>query len=128
MPAFQPHAFQSVAFDTAPPISTFSNWVALADRATQSLLGGVTATYAPTAGAPVPVAGMFDANYVFVQRDDNGTEQVGPAFFVRLEDLPLHPDDDDPILTINGTDYHVRERQTDGSTGGGIVLLLHVVT
>lgn len=105
----------------------FADLVATTDRAVQDILGSVTVTYAPAEGDPVPVEGMFDENYVLVQGDNAGVEQRGPALFVRLQDLPVHPDDDDPVITIASVDYTVRERQTDGSQGGGIVLLLHKV-
>lgn len=104
---------------------SFADLVAVTDRAVQGLLGGVEVTYAPAVGAPVQVTGMFDENYLLVIPGDAGVEQVGPALFVRLEDLPIVPEDDDPTITIDGKIYRVRERQTDGAAGGGIRLLLH---
>lgn len=94
------------------------------DRAVQGHLGGVPVIYDPEAGAPVTVTGMFDAQYVLVKPGELGVESVGPAVFLLLEDLPVHPDDDDPTITIGGTAYTVRERQPDGM--GGIRLLLHL--
>ncbi len=102
----------------------FPDLVADVDRAVQGHLGGVTVTYQPKVGAPVEVVGMFDEAFVLIDRQA-GVEQVTPSVVVRLEDLPVHPDDDEPTLTINGTPYKVRERQTDGSVGGSIRLLLH---
>jgi hypothetical protein len=104
---------------------SFAKLIAKIDRAAQRRLGGAVASYQPAVGAAVPVTGMFDANFVFIDSEGSGVEQVGPAFFVRLEDLPVHPDEDEPILTIDGTAYRVRERRTDGSAGGGVILLLH---
>jgi hypothetical protein len=105
----------------------FADLVAQTDRAVQGLLGSATVTYAPAEGDPVEVIGMFDENYILVLPENAGVESAGPSVFLRLEDLPVHPDDDDPVLTIAGVDYTIRERQTDGSAGGGIRLLLHKV-
>lgn len=102
---------------------SFSGLVANADRAAQKLLGGELVTYAPAAGAPVQVTGIFDANYVLVKGSpDVGVEALGPAVFFRLEDLPVNPDDDEPTLTIRGVAYRVTERRPDDM--GGIVLAL----
>lgn len=105
----------------------FRDLVARADRAAVDHLGGDAVVYRPAIGNgdPVTVTGMFDANYLLVERDETGVEQRGPAVFLRLEDLPTHPDEDDPTLTILGADYDVRERRPDGL--GGILLLLHLV-
>lgn len=97
----------------------FSDLVAAADRAALVHLGGTEVTYQPSVGAPVTVDGLFDENYTLFT---NEGEIRGPAVFLRLEDLPVHPDDDDPVLTIGGTEYRVRGRQLDGL--GGIHLVL----
>lgn len=103
----------------------FADLVTRIDRAAQEHLGGVTVTYAPEVGDPVDVTGIFDENFVLIEPGESMVEQRMPAVWLRLEDLPVHPDDDDPELTIGGHTYRVRERQTDGSAGGGIRLLLH---
>lgn len=103
---------------------SFADLVKRADRAAQTHLGSVAVTYAPEVGAPVTVQGMFDDRYILIDRQA-GVEQVTPAVVIRLEDLPVHPDDDEPVLTINGVVYQIRERQTDGLVGGAIRLLLH---
>jgi hypothetical protein len=91
------------------------------------LLDSVAVTYQSLAGT-VEVRGMFDENYVLVQGSAHaGVEQGGPAVFLRIEDLPRHPDQDEPLLTILGKAYKIRERQPDGSVGGSIRLLLHVI-
>lgn len=121
---------------------SFDELVADLDRAVQGALGGALVTYQPqsrsymgsylgrylgsylgAAASPVEVTGMFDAQYVLVSGSaEAGVETVGPAVFVRLEDLPIDPEDDEPTLTIGGVDYRVIERRPDGM--GGILLVL----
>jgi hypothetical protein len=73
-----------------------------------------------------PIKGMFDENYVLIEGSAHaGVEQGTPSIWLRLEDLPVHPDQDEPVLTIRGQAYVVRERQADVG-GGSIRLLLHV--
>ncbi|MGN6105197.1 MAG: head-tail joining protein [Kofleriaceae bacterium] len=105
---------------------SFDELVAETDRAALSDLGGETVTYTPEVGSPVPVTGMFDEQYVLAKGTaEAGVEATGPAVFLRLEDLPVHPDDDEPTLTIKSVDYRVIERRPDGM--GGIVLALRRV-
>ncbi len=106
---------------------SFSALVAAADRAAQAALGGETVTYTPTVGAPPPAAvqvtGIFDEQYVLAKGSaEAGVEALGPAVFLRLEDLPTDPEDDEPAITIRSVDYRVIERRPDGI--GGIVLAL----
>lgn len=103
---------------------TFTDLVARVDRAAQTMLGGELVTYAPAVGAPVQVTGIFDANYVLAKGSigNAGVEATSPAVFLRLEDLPVDPEDDDPVLTIRSLDYKVHERLPDDM--GGIVLAL----
>jgi hypothetical protein len=103
---------------------SFASLVAQVDRAAQRLLGGELVTYAPAVGVPVQVTGIFDANYVLVTGSigNAGVEALGPAVFFRLEDLPVDPEDDEPLLTIRGVDYKVTERRPDDM--GGIVLAI----
>jgi hypothetical protein len=99
--------------------------VARTDRAVQAHLGGEAVTYASLLGT-FPVTGMFDENYVLIEGAAHaGVEQIGPSVWLRLEDLPVHPDQDEPVLTIKGQAYVVRERQVDKG-GGSIRLLLHL--
>lgn len=100
---------------------SFDGLILAADRAVLGHLGGKAVTYQPSAGAAVVVDGLFDAE--FTQFTGEG-EIKGPAVFLRLEDLPTHPDDDDPTITIAGDakTYRVRARQLDGL--GGIRLVL----
>lgn len=102
----------------------FSDLVATADRAVQDHLGG-TVSYQPEVGDAVDVSAVFDERYVRVLEDQEraGVEDVGPAVWLLLEDLPVHPDDDEPVITVGGVAYRVRERQIDGM--GGIRLFLH---
>lgn len=87
-------------------------------------------TYTPAVGSPVEVSGIFDELYVLAKGDpEAGVETLGPAVFLLLSQLPVHPDDDDPILTIpsvDGVDYRVTERRTAGL--GAMVLVLRKVT
>lgn len=88
------------------------------DRAAQDLLGGVDVIYDPATGDPVTVKGIFD-------NADIGTvasDLAGASVFLLLADLPVNPASDDPLITIAGTQYRVRNRQADGL--GGIHLFL----
>lgn len=102
---------------------TWAAHIARIDDAARRHLGGVVVTYASQHAAPVEVEGLFDAQYVLADTGRADVEQAGPAVWLRLSDLPVHPDDDEPLLTIEGRTYTVRERQPDGA--GGIRLLLH---
>ncbi len=101
----------------------FSDLVKRTDRAVQGHLDSVTVSYQPQVGPAVPVPGMFDKYYRLVDRQAD-VETVVPAVVVRLEDLPVDPELDEPLLTIGGVVYKVRERQPDGDVGGSIRLLL----
>jgi hypothetical protein len=103
---------------------SFADLVAAADRAVQGHLGSVTVTYQPEVGSAVLVQGMWNEGYVLLDQGEAGVEQLGPSVFLRLEDLPTDPMVDTPILTIEGQDYQVRDRQPDGA--GGIRLVLHL--
>lgn len=102
----------------------FFELMATADQAVRSHLGGVLVTYQPQVGDAVVVTGLFDENYVLVEAGQNGVEQVGPAVSLRLDELPVDPEQDEPTLTISGRLYRVRERKPD-SIRGLVVLLLH---
>lgn len=106
--------------------SAFSALVASADRAIMSALGGSTIVYQPAVGAAVNVTGIFEARFLLAQGDaQTGVETFGPAVFLRLEDLPVDPENDDPTLTIAGSPYRVVERIRDDM--GGIVLALRLI-
>jgi len=105
----------------------FAELVAAADDATREHLGGEPVTYQPAVGAPVEPVGIFDEAYVLAKGDaEAGVETLGPAVFLRLEDLPVDPELDEPTLTIRGVEYRVIERRPAGL--GGIVLALRRVT
>ncbi len=109
---------------------SFADLVEQVDRAAQAAFGDrdgdgepVPITYAPKVGAPVPVIGIFDLQYVLAKGSaEAGVETLGPAVFLRLSDLPVNPENDEPTVTVRGVDYRVRERLPDGL--GGIVLAL----
>lgn len=104
----------------------FTDLILGVDRAAQTILGGETITYQPTAGGSVNIVGIFDAQYVLVKGSaEAGVEALGPAVFFRFSDLPVDPEDDDPILTIRSVTYRVIERRPDDM--GGIVLALRKV-
>jgi hypothetical protein len=108
-----------------PAAGAFAELVSRIDRAAQAHLGGGPIVYRPAVGELVAVAGIFDAQYVLAQGDPPaGVEALGPAVFLRLEDLPGDPEHDEPTLTIGGLDYRVTERRPDGM--GGIVLALRL--
>lgn len=109
-------------------MATFAELVAQADRAAQAVLGGEPVTYDPAGiSLPVIVTGIFDEQYVLAKGTaEAGVETLGPAVFLRLEDLPTDPENDEPTLIIGGVSYRVTERRPDGM--GGIVLALRRVT
>ena len=105
----------------------FADLIAGVDTAVFAALGGELITYAPAVGSPVTVTGIFDELYVLAKGSaEAGVEALGPAVFVRIADLPVDPEDDEPTLTIRGVDYGVIERRPDGM--GGVVLALRKVT
>jgi len=82
--------------------------------------------YRPASGPPVTVSGIFDQPYLRAQGDSEaGVETAAPTVFLRLADLPVDPEFDDPILTINGSNYSVAERRPAGL--GAILLALQKV-
>lgn len=79
--------------------------------------------YHPSAGAPVPVHGIFDNVFRLTARDASAPiEGLDPKVFLRIADLPSDPMIDDPILTIEGVDYRVDRRMPAGF--GTILLIL----
>ena len=113
----------------------FSDLIKATDRAAHDHLGAVAVTYTPDGGSPTsetpggdPLVGMFDEAYTIVDPDNPGVESVAPVLKMRLEDLPSDPRADDPTIQIDGIDYTVEGRHTDGTIGGSIMLKLHVVT
>jgi hypothetical protein len=108
----------------------FDDLVARVDSAVRAHLGSVEVTYTPAVGAAATLDGLFDANYVLVQRDDDrgSVETTAPAVWVKVADLPVHPDADNPdvaTVVIAGVSYRVRERKPDGM--GHMVLVLRRV-
>lgn len=103
----------------------FAALIADIDRTAQAHLGGVPVVYQPEVGEAVTVTGMFDDPQVLLDQGRADVEQVGPSVWLRLADLPVHPDQDEPTLTIGGVQYTVHERQPDTTIGGSIRLSLH---
>lgn len=102
---------------------SFAAHLAAADRAALDILGGPV-RYQPMVGDAVDVVGIFDAAYVRAEAGRADVASSGPAVFLLAADLPRDPEDDDPILTIDGTTYRVREAKKDGR--GGVLLHLHL--
>lgn len=102
---------------------TFPDLISGLDRAVKEHLGGITITYKPKVGAAVQVTAMLDDPYLLVENGQHGVEQIAPAVWVKLADLPVNPDDDTPIVTAQGRTYRVKERQLD-STGESVKLTL----
>lgn len=106
-----------------PAISGFAAMVAQMDRDARANLGGEPLIYAPAVGNAVPVTGIFDESFVLDKGGAlAGVESVVPAVFLQLADLPVDPENDDPILTIRGRHYRVTERRP--ADFGSIVLAL----
>lgn len=102
----------------------FPDLLAAADRAALQHLGGpVRYTPSPINGDAVDVTGIFDAAAVHQDVGQAGLVSQGPQVFLRLADLPVDPEDDDPTVVVAGNEYRVREVQKDGQ--GGVLLLLH---
>lgn len=107
--------------------TTFAAAVMEIDKRTRDRLGGIAIIYRPAASEEFPVVGIFDENYILVTGDPPaGVETIGPAIFLRLDELPVDPENDEPILVIGGAEYDVIECKPDGI--GGIVLRLRKVT
>lgn len=106
---------------------SFADLIERTDRSVQGHLGGEPVSYKPKIGAAVPITGVFSRPFLLAegQGGDAGVEQTAPSVFLRLSDLPKHPDDDDPRLTIDGSVYKVKSREPDGM--GGITLTLQRV-
>ena len=101
----------------------FRDLLAVADRAAQKHLGG-TVRYTPTNGASAEVAGVFEAGHVRADAGQAGMTTVGPAVFLRLEDLPSDPElDEGASVTVSGVEYRIHEPAKDGQ--GGVTLYLH---
>lgn len=109
-------------------MATFAELVESTDRAAQAHLGGEPVTYQPAVGPAVTITGIFDLVYALAKGSpEAGVETLGPAVFLRLEDLPADLEDDEPVLTIRGVAYRVVEPMPDGGMGG-IVLGLRKIT
>jgi hypothetical protein len=82
--------------------------------------------YKPANGPAVPVKVISASPYVRLQGDElGGVEASLPSVFVRLSELPVDPEIDDPLLTIEGVVYRVTERKPAGL--GAIRLMLRRV-
>ncbi len=108
---------------------TFAEDVARADRDVLDALGEPV-IYQPTVGAAVPVTGVFAEQYQLAKGGgEAGVGALGPAVFLRLEDLPLDPEDDDePTVTIRGIAYHVVGPPHRDEVGGAALVLRRITT
>lgn len=86
----------------------------------------VPVTYTPDGGVGVPVTGIFDEQYELVKGSPEAgvSAMTAPGLFVRFDDLPEDPmdEDSDPTVTIRSVDYRVIECVPAGQ--GSIVLVL----
>ncbi len=104
----------------------FADLVAAGDRAVQASLGSVPVHYVPAFGTPpaVDVTGIFDPEFRgALDTSQQGVAVLGPAVFLSLASLPIDPATDDPVITVAGIDYRMREVQKDGMGG----VMLHLV-
>jgi hypothetical protein len=103
----------------------FADLVLGIDRAALAHLGGGDVVYQPAVGAPVTVKGIFSESLFDEAAFWSGqAPEQAPFVFLRIADLPVNPDEDDPTLTIAGREFCVRGRIADGL--GGIRLFLAV--
>ena len=105
----------------------FPDVLAAGDEALREILGGPV-TYAPGAGDPVEVVGIFTAPHTAVDPESQGggISTVSPTVFLKLSDLPSNPEVDPAArVTVAGVTYSWHDSQPDGL--GGILLLLHKV-
>lgn len=112
----------------------FFDHVAAADRAVQAHLGGVVALWSSPEWGDAEVPGIFDRAYERIDASEAGVDQVAPAFFCRVSDLPRHPDEDgsairltieadhDGFGLVEARTFQIASRQGDGA--GGVRLLL----
>jgi hypothetical protein len=112
----------------------FRDTLLRADNAARDLLGGVVVSYQAATGAAVPVSAIVDEMFsVQVPGAEMGVEENTIAIWCVVAELPAHPDDDDPEITIEGSDlnpvrerpvtFTVRHREYDGA--GSVKLWLH---
>lgn len=98
------------------------------DLAVLDLLGGKVVRYAPRVGEPVDVRGMFTKPYLRGELGEAGIVSSEPAVDFdpveagKLRARGIDPTNDDPVITIDGAQYRVREPQQDER--GGVRLLL----
>jgi hypothetical protein len=104
----------------------WTDYLERADKATRNILGGEV-YYAPGAGAPVTVTGIFDPQHSHPSGPSEIDQQRGwgPAVFLTLADLPSDPETDTPTITIGGVSYTVRDTHKPGN--GEVICLLNRV-
>jgi hypothetical protein len=89
-------------------------------------VGGVAVMYQSSGGHHVQIRGLFSAPYSLAKgQAEAGVESVGPSVFLRLTDLPMELDHDEPVIGIEGANYRVVERSPDGA--GGVLLHLRLI-
>jgi hypothetical protein len=82
---------------------------------------GVTATYVRAGGAISEVDGIFDNGVDQPEFSEPGVLSGQPTFRMRQADLPAGYAANVDALTVDGTDYTVREIRPDGR---GLVTLI----
>jgi len=92
-----------------------------------SLSGPEEVVYRSGYGDAVAVSGIFDAYHTNPNEGEMGAVMYTPAFFTTTAQLSSDPAvDPDATLTVDGTEYTIREPKKDGQ--GAVLLLLHLVT
>ena len=72
-------------------------------------------TYQPAVGPALQVDAIFGEPYLLEQGDlPAGVEALSPTVFLRLAQLPIDPELDEPTLVIGSTVYRVVERMPAG--------------
>lgn len=83
---------------------------------------GVSVTYTPASGSPVTVSGIWDESE---EARDQGGQGIAGRFWTLAADLPAGYAKND-VVTIEGTDYFVRNNPDDNRDGVGVTLFLRL--
>lgn len=84
---------------------------------------GISVTYTPASGPAVTVSGIWDESEE--ARDYGGQGSIAGRFWVLAADLPAGYAKND-VVTIEGTEYFVRNNPDDNRDGVGVTLFLRV--
>lgn len=86
---------------------------------------GREVTYTPAVGDPETVTGIFEE---VTQAFDPGlglmVEDETPSLYMKFSDVPAGANFKDDEITIDDTDYAIKERHKDGNGGVRLLLIL----